>query len=107
MPWTSRTSGAAVWTALDVPMPRLARDAYTADQLVEELTGPGTGVRTVAVHKHRVRYVVDGCTSELTDVTVDGRPTRTIAVETEDAAAVSAIVRRMRSYSSSRVSGLR
>ena len=84
---------ASVWMALDLPAPTLAREAYTADELVEELTGPGTGVRAVAVHKHRVRYVVDGCTSELTDVTVDGRPTRTIAVEAEDPAAVAAAVR--------------
>jgi exopolyphosphatase/guanosine-5'-triphosphate,3'-diphosphate pyrophosphatase len=83
----------AVWSALDVPMPALARDAYTAEQLVGELTGPGTGVRTVDVHKHRVRYVVDGCTSELTRVTVDGRPSRTIAVEAEDADLVEAAVR--------------
>ncbi|HET7830145.1 MAG TPA: hypothetical protein VFL03_11350, partial [Candidatus Limnocylindrales bacterium] len=83
----------AVWTALDLPVPAMDRETYTAEQLVDELTGPGTGVRAVAVHKHRVRYVVDGCISELTDVTVDGRPTRTIAVETEDAEAVAAAVR--------------
>ena len=50
-------------------------------------------MRAVAVHKHRVRYVIDGCTSELTDVVADGRTTRTIAVETEDPALVTAAVR--------------
>ena len=50
------------------------------------------GVRPVAVHKRRVRYVVGGCTSELTDVTVDGLATRTIAVESTDKAAVLAAV---------------
>ena len=59
---------------------------YTAEQLEAELTGPGTGVRAVAVHKRRVRYVIDGCTAELTDVVADGRTTRTIAIETEDPA---------------------
>jgi exopolyphosphatase/guanosine-5'-triphosphate,3'-diphosphate pyrophosphatase len=83
----------AVWEALRLPTPALARDAYTAEQLEAELTGPGTGVRAVAVHKHRVRYVIDGCTSELTDVVADGRTTRTIAVETEDPALVTAAVR--------------
>ena len=83
----------AVWEALRLPAPALARETYTAEQLEAELTGPGTGVRAVAVHKHRVRYVIDGCTSELTDVIADGRTTRTIAVETEDPALVTAAVR--------------
>ena len=83
----------AVWEALRLPAPVLARETYTAEQLEAELTGPGTGVRAVAVHKHRVRYVIDGCTSELTDVVADGRTTRTIAVETEDPALVTAAVR--------------
>ena len=82
-----------VWEALRLPAPALARESYTAEQLEAELTGPGTGVRAVAVHKHRVRYVIDGCTSELTDVIADGRTTRTIAVETEDPALVTAAVR--------------
>src|SRR6187402_2177955 len=51
----------AVWEALRLPAPVLARETYTAEQLEAELTGPGTGVRTVAVHKHRVRYLIDGC----------------------------------------------
>ena len=50
------------------------------------------GIRPVSVHKRRVRYVVGGCTSELTDVTVDGRAARTIAVESPDKVAVLAAV---------------
>jgi exopolyphosphatase/guanosine-5'-triphosphate,3'-diphosphate pyrophosphatase len=87
------TTVRTVWEALQLPAPALGREAYTADQLRAELTGPGTGVRTVAVHKHRVRYLVEGCTSELTDVVADGRTTRTLAVETEDPALVAAAVR--------------
>jgi exopolyphosphatase/guanosine-5'-triphosphate,3'-diphosphate pyrophosphatase len=84
-----------VWAALRTPTPALARDEYTREQLIDELTGPGTGVRSVGVHKHRVRYVVNGCTAELSDVTADGRTTRTIAVEAEDAAAVIEGVRQL------------
>ena len=40
-----------------------------------------------------MRYKVGGCTSEVTDVTADGIPTRTIAIESEDAAAVVAAVK--------------
>ena len=82
-----------VWEALDLPVPSLVRDTYSAEELEAELTGPGTRVRLVDVHKHRVRFEVGGCTSELTDVVADGRATRTIAVEAEDPDAVASAVR--------------
>ena len=74
------------------PCRALARESYTLDQFVDELARPA-GVRPVAVHKRRVRYTVGGCTAEVSDVVADGRPTRTIAIESEDAAAVVAAVR--------------
>jgi exopolyphosphatase/guanosine-5'-triphosphate,3'-diphosphate pyrophosphatase len=83
---------ARVLEALDLPSPPLTRDAYTLDQFLDELVGPGASVRTVRVHKRRVRYTVGGCMAELSDVTADGRPTRTIAIESEDPAAVVAAV---------------
>jgi exopolyphosphatase/guanosine-5'-triphosphate,3'-diphosphate pyrophosphatase len=83
---------AAVLAALRIEAPALAREAYTLDEFVEELARPA-GVRPVTVDKRRVRYVVGGCTAEVSDVTVDGIPTRTIAIEGEDAAAVAAAVR--------------
>ncbi len=49
-------------------------------------------LRAVDVHKRRVRYKVGGCTSEVSDVVVDGIGDRTIAIESEDAAAVVAAV---------------
>ncbi len=47
----------------------------------------------VKVHKRRVRYTVDGCTAEVSEVSAEGRSTRTIAIEDEDPAAVVAAVR--------------
>jgi len=82
-----------VFEALKVPTPALERSAYTFEQFLSELIEPSPGVRAVKVHKRRVRYTVGGCLSELADVVVDGKPTRTIAVESEDAAAVLAAVR--------------
>lgn len=64
-------------------------EVATPDELVAAL---GRGVRAVEVHKHRQRYVVSGCMVELTDVVADGTPTRTVAVEAEDPAAVVATV---------------
>jgi exopolyphosphatase/guanosine-5'-triphosphate,3'-diphosphate pyrophosphatase len=81
-----------VFKAMQVTPPDLKRDDYTLDQFLAEVIKPTTALRAANVHKRRVRYVVGGCTSELSDVTVDGFKTRTIAVETEDAGAVVAAV---------------
>ena len=82
-----------VLEALHLPRPPLAREAYTLDQFVTEVAEPSGAMRAVKVHKRRVRYMVGGCTAEVSDVVADGRPTRTIAIESEDAAAVIAAVR--------------
>jgi exopolyphosphatase/guanosine-5'-triphosphate,3'-diphosphate pyrophosphatase len=85
----------AVFAAIGLPAPGLVRETYTVEQLVADLAGPGGPFRAVDVHKRRVRYVIGGCTAEVTDVTADGVPTRTIAIESEDAAAVVAAVASM------------
>ena len=81
-----------VLEALGVRAPSLARESYTLDQFVNELAEPG-GLRSVEVHKKRVRYKINGCTSEMTEVVADGKKTRTVALELEDAARVIATVR--------------
>jgi exopolyphosphatase/guanosine-5'-triphosphate,3'-diphosphate pyrophosphatase len=79
---------ALAFRALELVPPPMRRDAYTYDQFIAELAAPG-GLRPVAVHKRRVRYRINGCTSEVTDVTVDGVPGRTLAIESEDEQAVA------------------
>jgi len=83
-----------VLEALAVKAPSLARESYALDQFVTELGEPN-GLRAVKVHKRRVRYKVNGCTSEMTDVVADGKKTRTAALELEDAARVIATVREL------------
>ena len=83
-----------VLDALGVPALQLARDAYTLKQFVAELAEPG-GLRAVKVHKKRLRYKVNGCTSEMTEVVADDRRIRTVALELEDAGRVIATVREM------------
>jgi exopolyphosphatase / guanosine-5'-triphosphate,3'-diphosphate pyrophosphatase len=82
-----------VLEALDVPAPQLTRPTYTLDGFLNELIRPNDLARVVNVHKRRNRFTVAGCMAELADVVVDGRPTRTLAVESEDADAVIAAVR--------------
>lgn len=83
---------AKVFASLGLAVPELVRNAYTLDQFTDEIVAPSGALRPVRVHKRRVRYTVGGCTSELTDVRAEGRATRTIAIEAEDAAAVFAAV---------------
>jgi exopolyphosphatase/guanosine-5'-triphosphate,3'-diphosphate pyrophosphatase len=84
---------ARVFDALRVPVPTPTQEAYTLDQFVAELVQLGGAIRPVRVHKRRVRYVVGGCTAEVTEVRADGIPTRTIAIESEDPGAVTAAIR--------------
>ena len=83
---------AATFEALRQPLPALASDAYSQAVLLDELVEPGPAVRLESVHKRRVRYRVEECMVELTDIAVGDRHTRTLAIEAEDPDAVWAAV---------------
>jgi exopolyphosphatase/guanosine-5'-triphosphate,3'-diphosphate pyrophosphatase len=89
---------AEVTTALDAlglaPIADLPTPA-TLEDLVSAYAGPGGPMRAVRVRKHRVRYSVGGCLAEIADIEVDGRPSRTVAVEGEDPIAVLTTLREM------------
>jgi exopolyphosphatase / guanosine-5'-triphosphate,3'-diphosphate pyrophosphatase len=82
-----------VFDALGVLPPPLTRDAYTLDEFLHELVEPSGAVRAVRVHKRRRRYRLANCMAEIADLEVDGRDVRTVAIESEDPAAVRAAVR--------------
>lgn len=88
----SRTDVEMVFDTWMIRCPPLDRVEYTLGEFLEELVGPSSVVRAVNVHKHRVRYMVGGCMAEETDVDADGKVTRTIAVESEVPADVTAVV---------------
>jgi exopolyphosphatase/guanosine-5'-triphosphate,3'-diphosphate pyrophosphatase len=82
-----------VFAALRLDPPPLRRASYDLAQFIDELAVPSGRIRAISVQKRRVRYTVGGCMAELSEVVADGKPTRTIAVESEDAVAVIAAVR--------------
>jgi len=84
-----------VVAALGLPSPAAIRASYTLDEFIGQFAAPGGPIREVKVHKRRTRYTVGGCMAELSDVVANGKPTRTIAVESEDAAAVIRAVREL------------
>jgi exopolyphosphatase/guanosine-5'-triphosphate,3'-diphosphate pyrophosphatase len=66
----------------------LGREAYTLDELVEEVVQPSESLLAVSVHKHREHYTSNGCMAELSEVRTASRSARTIAIESEDPALV-------------------
>ena len=81
--------------ALGVSVPELTREAYTLEQLVDEVVGASPALAAVAVHKRRVHYRLGDCMAELSEVTAGTRSARTIAVEAEDPELVAATVREL------------
>ena len=84
-----------VCAELGVTPPTSGRDAMSLDELLAELEAPERGVRAVEVHKRRMRYTINGCVSEMTEVVADGKHARTVAIESEDADRVIAAVEEM------------
>jgi exopolyphosphatase/guanosine-5'-triphosphate,3'-diphosphate pyrophosphatase len=86
---------AKVLASLRLPVPAMSRTVFTLEQFLEQFAAPGGAIRAVKVHKRRTRYTVGGCMAELSDVVANGKPTRTVAVESEDAVAVMRAVREL------------
>jgi exopolyphosphatase/guanosine-5'-triphosphate,3'-diphosphate pyrophosphatase len=82
----------SVLRGLRVPVPDLPRDLYGLDEVLDEVRGR-PDLLAVEVHKERARYTVDECMAELTEVTTKQGSTRSVAVESEDAGKVIAVVR--------------
>ncbi|HEY6629513.1 MAG TPA: Ppx/GppA family phosphatase [Acidimicrobiia bacterium] len=72
-----------VFAVLERPAPDLARDQYTMSQFLEEVVAADRVLQAVQVHKTRVRYQLDDCIAEVTDLDVGDRTVRTIAIEGE------------------------
>ncbi len=89
------TEASKVLASLHLPLPPLSGASFTLDEFLDRFAAPGGPIRAVKVHKRRTRYTVGGCMAELSDVVADGKPTRTIAVESPDAAGVIRTVREL------------
>jgi len=81
-----------VCAALGVSAPPTGTAAFSLDEFLAVLAAPERGVRAVAIHKRRLHYTFNGCMVEVTEVVAAGQMVRTLAIETTDAARVSAAV---------------
>ena len=84
-----------VFEALRLALPAFSRPTWSVEDFIRDFAGAGGPLRAVSVHKRRVRYSLAGCMVELSDVVADGKPTRTLAIESENQNAVVALVSAM------------
>ncbi len=84
-----------VVAALGVDRPIAIPEPVTLEALLAEVIDRDTVLRAVEVHKQRARYRIGGCAAELTTVRTPRATTRTIAVESEDPAAVVSVLREL------------
>jgi len=82
-------------SALGVPVGDLSSGSFTLDELLSSLVHPNPGLTAVQVHKRRSHFHVGGCMTEVSAISVGGRWARTVAVEDEDPAHVSATLREL------------
>jgi exopolyphosphatase / guanosine-5'-triphosphate,3'-diphosphate pyrophosphatase len=73
-----------VLDALRVAPHPLCRGSYTLDQFMGDLVNASRRLRAIDVRKKRTGYRINDCTAEVAEVTVEGRTTRTVAIEAED-----------------------
>jgi exopolyphosphatase / guanosine-5'-triphosphate,3'-diphosphate pyrophosphatase len=90
-----RAEADRVCAELRVSAPSPGADPFSLDEFLAVLAAPERGVRSVAVHKLRRHYTLNGCMVEVTEVVAADQTTRTLAVELDDAERVIATVREL------------
>lgn len=75
---------AIVYKAFGFDLPYLEKDQYTYNEYLDDLIGNNPNLRTIKVIKKRQGYIINEAIVEIADVTFNGEPIRTIAVEHAD-----------------------
>ena len=75
---------AIVYKAFNLPIPCLEKDEYTYPDYLSELIDAEPKLHRVNVSKKRSGYIIDECIVEFAEVTFNGKPWQTIAVEHMD-----------------------
>jgi exopolyphosphatase/guanosine-5'-triphosphate,3'-diphosphate pyrophosphatase len=76
------------FAAWQLTPPRLDGHAWTVPAFLTDVVGRQPSLASIGVTKARYGSVIDGCLVEIADLTFDGTPIRTIAVEMADPEAV-------------------
>ena len=73
-----------VFPAFGVAVPDLKRDAYSFERYLGEIIGPHPDLAAVSVYKQRSGFDINGCTTELANVYINGALMRTACLESTD-----------------------
>jgi len=73
-----------VFPAFGVAVPDLKRDAYFFERYLHEIIGPHPDLAAVSVYKQRSGFDINGCTTELANVYINGALMRTACLESTD-----------------------
>ena len=77
-----------IFPALKVALPEFTRSEYSLAQFVQDIIQAHPDLSIARVFKRRFGYTINGCISEIAELTVNGAAIKTIAVESLDAQAV-------------------
>ena len=77
-----------VFPLLRAAAPQFNRTEYSLEQFLEDIMIPYPELVIARVLKRRFGYTINGCISEIAELLVNGAAIKTIAVESEDIAAV-------------------
>lgn len=77
-----------VFPVLGVAIPEFKRIEYTLTQYLEDIVNPHTELVLARVFKRRFGYTIDGCTSEIAELLINGAAIKTVAVESVNVEAV-------------------
>lgn len=84
-----------IFDALDVTDPGLDQDEYSFEEFVGGIVGNHEDLQAVDVFKHRYGYMINDTIVELADLTFNGKPIRTAAVEHIDPELVMSTIREL------------
>ncbi len=91
-PVTDKSIAEEIFPAFGVTTPTLQRDTYTLKEFLQEIIEPHPQVAAVNVFKQRYGFEIQGCTTEIAEVYINGARIKTACLESDDKNAVLAAV---------------
>jgi len=91
-PLNSTVIADQVFPSLEVRAPALSKSAYELKEFLDRVIRPNPKLRIAEVRKTRYQFKIGECAAEYAQVTINGRPRDTAAVESVNADAVLQLV---------------
>ncbi len=94
-PLESSVIATQVFPSLELPPPVLAKSEYTLDEFLGDMMRAESRITIVDVSKTRYQFSIGTCAAEYAQITLNGVPRDTVAVESVDPDAVLQLVREL------------